>query len=117
MKTKREILGIKPPKKTCTDKKCPFHGQLNVKKESFKGTIIKKDANHSATIEWTYYYHVPKYERYEIRRSRLRVHNPPCLDAQIGQQVLAVKTRPLSKTKNHVIIQIIEKGTKRSENL
>lgn len=105
----REILGIKAPKKTCTDKKCPFHGQLNVKKESSKGTVIKKDAHHSATIEWTYSHHVPKYERYEIRRSRLRVHNPPCIDAQIGQQVLAVKTRPLSKTKNHVIIQIIKK--------
>lgn len=106
---KREILGIKAPKKTCTDKKCPFHGQLNVKKELFKGTVIKKDAHHTATIEWTYPYYVPKYERYEMRRSRLRVHNPPCLDAQINQQVLAAKTRPLSKTKNHVIIQITKK--------
>jgi small subunit ribosomal protein S17 len=114
---KKEIFGIKAPKKTCTDKKCPFHGQLSVKKELFRGTVIKKDANHSATIEWHYSHPVPKYERHEIRRSRLRVHNPPCIDAQIGQQVLAAKTRPLSKVKNHVIIQIIkkEKETKRSE--
>ncbi|MBR9682967.1 30S ribosomal protein S17 [Candidatus Woesearchaeota archaeon] len=107
---KKEILGIKAPKKTCTDQKCPFHGQLNVKKELVKGKVIKKDVNHSATIEWDYSIPVPKYERYEIRRSRLRVHNPPCLDAQVGQQVLVAKTRPLSKTKTHVIIQIIEEG-------
>lgn len=112
---RQEIFGIKAPKKTCTDKKCPFHGQLNVKKELAKGIVIKKDAHHTATIEWSYSYYIPKYERYEIRRSRLRVHNPPCLDAQINQKVLAAKTRPLSKSKNHVIIQIIKKENKRSE--
>jgi len=106
---KNEILGVKAPKKTCTDKKCPFHGQLNVKKESFSGTLIKKDAHHSATIEWKRPHYVAKYERYEMRRSRLRAHNPPCLDAQVGQEVLVVKTRPLSKSKNHVIIKIIKK--------
>lgn len=105
---KQEILGVKAPKDNCTDQKCPFHGQLNVKTELSKGIIVKKDANHSATIEWKRSYYVPKYERYEMRRSRLRVHNPPCLDAKVGQEVIAAKTRPLSKTKNHVIIKIVK---------
>tara|TARA_Y100000310_G_scaffold341859_1_gene442538 strand:- start:1199 stop:1531 length:333 start_codon:yes stop_codon:yes gene_type:complete len=109
---KKEILGFKAPKKACTDKKCPFHGQLNVKPELFRGVIIKKDAHHSATLEWKRIHDVPKYERYEIRRSRIRVHNPACLDAQIGQQVVVAKTKPLSKSKNHVIIQITKKTEK-----
>ena len=104
---KKEILGAKAPKKSCTNQNCPFHGQLNVKKELVQGFIVKKDVHHSATLEWKRIKNVPKYERYEIRKSRLRVHNPPCLDAQIGQEVLAAKTRPLSKTKHHVIIQIL----------
>ncbi|MBT6774553.1 30S ribosomal protein S17 [Candidatus Woesearchaeota archaeon] len=104
----KEILGVKAPKNTCTDKKCPFHGQINVKSELFKGKVIKKDINRSATIEWTRPYFVPKFERYEVRRSRMRVHNPGCIDAGIGQNVLVAKTRPLSKNKNHVIIKIIE---------
>mgnify|MGYP003966791311 FL=1 len=104
----KEILGVKAPKNTCTDKKCPFHGQINVKSELFKGKVIKKDINRSATIEWTRPYFVPKFERYEVRRSRMRVHNPGCIDAGIGQEVLVAKTRPLSKNKNHVIIKIIE---------
>jgi len=104
----KEILGVKAPKNTCTDKKCPFHGQINVKSELFKGKVIKKDINRSATIEWTRPYFVPKFERYEVRRSRMRVHNPGCIDADIGQNVLVAKTRPLSKNKNHVIIKIIE---------
>src|SRR3989344_5171052 len=93
----KELFGSKAPEKACTDKKCPFHGEINVKKE----------INHSATIEWSKSFYVPKYERYEMRRSRMRVHNPPCLDAKIGQEVLAAKTRPMSKTKNHVIIQVL----------
>ena len=111
----KEILGVKAPKNTCTDKKCPFHGQINVKSELFKGKVIKKDINRSATIEWNRPYYIPKYERYEVRRSRMRVHNPGCIDAGIGQEVLVAKTRPLSKNKNHVIIKIIEEETKETK--
>lgn len=112
---KPEIFGVKAPKKQCTDKKCPFHGELNIKRELFRGVLIKKDSHHSATIEWNRPFYIPKYERFETRRSRLRVHNPPCLEAQVGQEVLAAKTRPLSKSKNHVIIQITKKKLKETK--
>ncbi len=105
---KSEILGASAPQKDCTDKKCPFHGELNVKKELFKGKIVKKDVSHSAIIEWFRPLFVPKYERYEMRRYRLHAHNPSCINASIGDEVLAAKTRPLSKTKHHVIIQVIK---------
>ena len=111
-KIKSEVLGFKAPKKAADssyhDKNCPFTGDLPVKKEMLKGTIIKKDSSKSATISWQRSIYVPKYERFYLRRSRLRVHNPPCLDAQVGQMVVVARTRPLSKTKNHVIIHIME---------
>jgi len=103
----KSILGVTAPTKDCTDKKCPFHGQLTVKRELFRGKIVKRDSSHSATIEWFRPYFIPKYERYEIRRSRMRVHNPECISAEIGQDVLAARTRPLSKTKNHVVLKVI----------
>lgn len=106
---KSELLGVKAPQKECTDKKCPFHGEITVKEELFTGKVVKKDLNRSATIEWEKSSYVPKYERYEVRRKRLRVHNPACIDTQIGDVVLAAKTRPLSKTKHHVIIQKVGK--------
>lgn len=102
---KTELLGAKAPEKECTDKKCPFHGEITVKEEIFTGKVVKKDLNRSATIEWEKSSYVPKYERYEVRRKKLRVHNPACLDAQVGDIVVAAKTRPLSKTKHHIIIQ------------
>jgi small subunit ribosomal protein S17 len=105
---KKQLLGIKAPKKDCTDKKCPFHGEINVKNEIFRGTVVKKDINRSATISWDHTFSVPKYERFEIRQSRLRVHNPPCIDAEIGQEVVVARTRPLSKVKHHVILQVAD---------
>lgn len=114
MKVRKEVLGIPAPERAYDsqyyDKNCPFTGGLVVKKELLTGRVIKKDTNKSATIEWNRSSYVPKYERFALKRSRLRVHNPPCLDAQIGQKVLVARTRPLSKTKHHVIIQILEEG-------
>src|SRR3989344_8859000 len=111
----QELLGWKAPTETCTDIKCPFHGQINVKNELFKGKIIKKDINHSATIEWMRPYYIYKYERYEIRKTRLRVHNPPCINAEKGEIVTFVECRPLSKTKKFVIIKKIGEDVKYKE--
>lgn len=104
---RKEVLGVQAPEKECTDAKCPFHGEIGVKDELFKGIVVKKDINRSATISWSRPFYVAKYERYEIRRSRMRVHNPACIGANIGQEVLVARTRPMSKTKNHVIIKIV----------
>ena len=107
----RTVLGIPGLQQPCTDRKCPFHGEITVKKELFRGKVVKRDINRSATIEWFSSHQVPKYERVELRRSRMRVHNPSCLNAQIGEEVLVAKTKPLSKTKHHVIIQKIQKNS------
>jgi small subunit ribosomal protein S17 len=112
---RKEVLGHQAPERASDsqyyDQKCPFTGGLSVKKELLQGKVIKRDVGNSATIEWSRPYFVRKYERYEMRRSRLRVHNPPVIDAQVGQTVLVAKTRPLSKTKNHVILKILDGDT------
>ena len=108
---KQQILGAAAPAKDCTDPKCPFHGEINVKPELFRGKVVRKDISRSATIEWQRPFFVPKYERFEVRRSRMRTHNPACLNAEVGQEVLVAKTRPLSKTKHHVIIKILSEGS------
>ncbi len=116
---KQEVLGVKAPKSkgTVPDKKCPFYGEISVKKELVTGTVVKRDTSRSATIEWSKSRYVPKYERYKVNRFRLRVHNPASIDAQIGQKVLAARTRPLSKTKNHVIIKVLsDDSTKKASD-
>lgn len=108
MKKSQKNIGlkdVKPPKKKCEDKKCPFHGDLNVKPEIYLGKVIKKDTHHTANVEWERRVYLSKYERHEKRRSRVKAHNPPCIDAEVGDIVTIAKTRPLSKTKTFVIIK------------
>lgn len=100
-------VNVKMPEKQCEDKKCPFHGDLNIKKSFLRGTVVSKDTNNSAAVEWNYRIFIHKYERYETRKTKILVHNPPCINANIGDIVKIALTRPLSKTKNHVIIEIM----------
>jgi len=93
----------------CKDKNCPFHGNLTPRGKNFTGVIIAKDTHKTATIEWNYRLFIPKYERSETRRTRIRVHNPSCINAGIGDVVNVVQTRPLSKTKNFVITENLGK--------
>jgi small subunit ribosomal protein S17 len=102
----KKLFGRPAPDVEHTDKNCPFHGALAVKPEFVKGKVVKKDFHHTATIEWERQQYIKKYERYEIRRSRVRVHNPQCIDAKVGDLVLAARCRPLSKAKHHVIIKV-----------
>ena len=102
-------IEVKPPKETCKDKKCPYHGDIKIRGRTFTGLLISKDTNRSAVVEWSYKIAVPKYERSETRRTRVHVHNPTCINANVGDNVKIMETRPLSKTKNFVIIENIGK--------
>jgi len=110
MKKSKSIgIKVKLPKQSCEDKKCPFHGNLKVRGRLFTGTVINTDAHKSATIEFERSYYVVKYERHEKRITKLRVHNPSCIDAKKGDKVKVSECRPLSKTKKFVIIEKIGK--------
>ncbi len=68
----------------------------------------------TATVEWERRHFLKKYERYEKRRSKVKAHNPICINASEGNIVKIMECKPLSKTKNFVIVEILghEKGFK-----
>jgi small subunit ribosomal protein S17 len=76
---------------------------------SFIGDIIKADLHRTATIEFKREFFLPKYERKERRFSKIKAHNPACINAKIGDNVKIKETRPLSKTKNFVIVEVFKK--------
>lgn len=104
---KMKNIGIKVPypKIVCEDKKCPFHGVIRLRGRTFVGYVKRIKLQKNALIEWKRKIFMPKYERYETRRTRLMVHNPVCLGVKEGDKVKIMETRKLSKTKNFVIIQ------------
>lgn len=108
---KKKNIGInaKEPKEVCEDRNCPFHGMIKVRGRTFTGDVTSKDVHKTAKVIWTRQQLLRKFERYEKRRSGIKVHNPPCIDANVGDRVRVVETRPISKTKHFVIIEKIEK--------
>jgi small subunit ribosomal protein S17 len=114
MKAQTKNIGIKvaPPKDSCDDNKCPFHGKIKTRGRIFTGEVVSKDLNKTATVKWTRKHFIPKYERSETRKTKIRVHNPPCINAKINDTVRIIETKPLSKTKGFVIIECIKKEKK-----
>ena len=102
------------PKQKCNDVKCPFHGSLSVRGRQFTGIVVSTKMRKTAVIEFNRLHFLKKYERYEKRRTKLKIHNPECINAKDGDIVRVMECRPLSKTKNFVVIEKlgIERGFK-----
>ncbi|MEM5879380.1 MAG: 30S ribosomal protein S17 [Candidatus Aenigmatarchaeota archaeon] len=113
-KRTRDIgIDIAPPKGTCDDEKCPFHGHLKVRGKILQGLVVSARAQKTVVIERNYLHYIPKYERYERRHSRISAYNPECIDAKEGDVVKIAECRPLSKTKAFVVVEIVKrKGEK-----
>ncbi len=104
-------LGIKvnPPKESCTDKACPFHSNLRIRGKIFRGTVKSSRMNKSVVVTWERRRILPKFERYEKRRSKVTAHNPPCINAKEGDVVRIGECHKLSKTKSFVVLEVMEK--------
>lgn len=105
---------LEAPKEACNDINCPFHGTLSIRGRQFAGTVISAKMGRTAVIEFERMLFLKKYERYEKRRTKLKAHNPDCINAKEGDIVKIAECRPLSKTKSFAIIQKLgaEKGFK-----
>ena len=112
-------IGLEAPKQECSDTKCPFHGNLSVRGRQFTGIVVSTNMRKTAVIEFGRLQFLKKYERYEKRRTKLKVHNPECISVKDGDIVQIMECRPLSKTKNFVIIKKlgVEKGFKEKMGL
>jgi len=98
-------LGIEPPTEKCDDRNCPFHGTLSVRGRIFTGTVVSDKMSRTVVVEHEHMRKIAKYERYERRTSKLHAHNPPCINAHVGDKVRFMECRRLSKTKTFAIVQ------------
>lgn len=87
---------------------------LSIRGRKFTGTVVSDKMSKTVTVEWERRKYIPKYERYERRRTRVKAHNPENIDAKTGDKVIIAETRPISKTKNFIVIQKVteEKDSK-----
>ncbi|MBW2977056.1 30S ribosomal protein S17 [Candidatus Woesearchaeota archaeon] len=114
MKQRNIGIEVVKPSGECNDENCPFHGRLKCRGRTFTGTVISTKMQKTAAIGWERRHFLKKYERYEKRETKVKAHNPACINAHDGDIVKIVECRPLSKTKNFVVVEVLgkEKGFK-----
>lgn len=107
--TQKDIgIEVVAPTTTCSDRKCPFHGSLKLHGRTFIGQAIGNVFHKTLAIEFERTVPIPKYERIETRKSRIKTHVPPCMAVQKGDKVKVMETKPISKTKNFVAIEVLK---------
>jgi small subunit ribosomal protein S17 len=99
------IKDIPKPARECSDRDCPFHGSAKLRGRTFTGTVLSTKMHKTATVQWTDRKYIPKYERYEKRKTKIHAHSPECLDIHENDEVMVCETRPLSKTKHFIIVK------------
>jgi len=97
----------------CEDRLCPVHGdrKLKMRGRTFEGVVIRKFPGR-ITIQFERMLSLPKYERYEKRRTKIHARLPDCMsdDVDIGDLVLIGETRPVSKMIHFVVSKVVRKA-------
>lgn len=101
-------IGIKvsnPPSKACDDAHCPYHGTVSVRGRLYEGIVTSTSMQKTITVRRDFLFKVKKFKRYERRNSKRSVHCPPCIDVAVGDEVVYMETRKISKTVAAVVIE------------
>jgi len=110
MKKSTGVVGLQQPKDNCGSGSCAWHGTVSVRGKVFRGVVRHAKSKNTAMVEWGYHKYIPKYERYERRKTRVTAHNPDCIKAKEGDVVVIGECRPLSKTKRFIILAKLAEG-------
>jgi small subunit ribosomal protein S17 len=85
-----------------------IHERYPLRGEQHEGKVISNKMEKSATVKWQYTQSVPKYERYERRNTKITAHVPEEIDVEEGDTVKVSETRQISKTKSHIITEVVD---------
>ena len=80
-----------------------------VQRKPKRGTVVSKSGNKSIRVLIEYLVKHPQYGKYIKRSTKLGVHDPENL-AGIGDVVEIVECRPVSKTINWRLVNIVNKA-------
>ena len=110
--TKAVKKAVKKVEVVCKDRLCPKHGdrKLKMRGRTFDGTVIRK-LHGRVTIQFERMLKIPKYERYEKRRTKIHARLPDCMkdDVDVGDLIQIAETRPISKMIHFVVSKVIRR--------
>ncbi len=99
-------LKVKEPTRECTDKHCPFHGNLSVRGKLFDGKVTSSKAKQTITLQKESPVYFSKFKRYARSKNTIHAHVPECIDVESGDHVLTAECRPISKSISYVVVEV-----------
>lgn len=116
MVTKKKVTKVKEEKVAseatvkagCTDRNCHVHGALKTRGQVFEGVVVSDKMQKTVSVQWSRQIRVPKYERFLLKKSKIKAHCPPCIIAKMGDRVRIAECRPIAKTVNFVVIEVLK---------
>ena len=102
-KNKQEVKAAEKASSSASTQK-----PLRTRGKTFEGVVTSAKAAKTVTVSWERRRFVKKYERYEKRRSKVAAHVPENLTVQEGDIVRIKETRPISKTKHFVVVEVLD---------
>lgn len=94
----------------CDDTKCFKHGGLKIRGETLQGKVVSSKSKNTVIVERETTQYFSKYRKWARGTSHIAAHNPPCINARVGDVVDLAETRKLSKTKAWTVIGLSAKG-------
>jgi small subunit ribosomal protein S17 len=73
------------------------------------GVVVSNSMQQTAVVSVVDRVRHPKYNKFVLRTKKLYAHNE-ANDANVGDKVRVMETRPLSKTKRWRIVEILERA-------
>ncbi|MBI3032418.1 30S ribosomal protein S17 [Candidatus Woesearchaeota archaeon] len=81
---------------------------LTTRGQTFIGKVVRISLQKNAHVVWERRFFIPKYERYEKRRTKIIAHIPDNIThLNVGDVVEIKETRKISKTKNFIITKVM----------
>jgi len=101
-------IQVKTPKRTCTNKYCPFCGSLSLRGKLMTGVVVSHKGKNMVVVEREFSRFVDKYKRYERSKSKIHAFISDCQDVEDGNKVKIAECRPLSKTVSFAVVEVSE---------
>ena len=96
----------------CKDRLCPKHGnkKLKMRGRMFQGKVVKVLPGR-VSISFERMLKLPKYERFEKRKTKIHARLPDCMqnEVAVGDLIEIAETRPISKMIHFVVSRVVRK--------
>jgi small subunit ribosomal protein S17 len=81
----------------------------NRKSLTVRGKVVSNSMDKTVVIESTTKVKHPRFKKITTQTSRIKIHDEKN-ECNVGDTILAVETRPLSKNKFHKLVKILDKA-------